>query len=59
MRSGGGGAHADECCGEVFGEGLLGLRLEFGFLLGEVEDVDGGFAFGVDQGYFDVALVGA
>ena len=32
---------------------------EFGALAGEVEDVDSGFAFGVDEGYLDVALVGA
>jgi hypothetical protein len=28
-------------------------------LAGQVEDVNGGFAFGVDEGYLDVALVGA
>ena len=38
---------------------MLCLLGEFGFLPGEVEDVDGGFAFCIDEGYFDVALVGA
>ena len=45
--------------GEVGGEGLLHLGGELGALAGQVEDVDGGFAFGVDEGDFDVALVGA
>ena len=47
-----------------FGEGfheceregsLLGF-VEFGTVVGEVEDVDGDFAFGIDEGYFDVAI---
>ncbi len=52
-------AHGFEGGGEVFGEGLLGFVGELGVLAGEVEDVDGGFAFGVDERDLDVALVRA
>jgi hypothetical protein len=31
----------------------------FGALASEIEDIDGGFAFGVDERHFDVALAGA
>ena len=54
----GGGAELIDRGGEIGGEGLLGLGGELGALAGEIEDVDGGFAFGVDEGDLDVALVG-
>jgi len=54
----GGGAECVDGGGEVGGEGLPGVRGELGAALGEVEDVDGGFAFGVDERDLDVALVG-
>ena len=52
-----GSADRFERGGEVGGEGLLGFFAEFGVVAGEVEDVDGGFAFGVDERHLDVALV--
>ena len=42
------GAHGFEGAGEVGSEGLLDFFGELLFLAGEVEDVDGGFAFGVN-----------
>ena len=55
----GGAAQGAEGGGEVFGEGLLGFLSQLFVAAGEIEDVDGGFAFGVDEGNLDVALVGA
>ena len=51
------GAQGFEGGGEIFREGGLGIRGEFFVVAGEVEDVDGGFAFGVDERDLDVALV--
>ena len=52
-----GRAHGFEGGGEVFGEGLLRFGREFFVAAGEVEDVDGGFAFGIDERDLDVALM--
>lgn len=52
------GSHGFEGFGEVFREGLLGFGREFFVVAGEVEDVNGGFAFRVDERDFDVALMG-
>jgi hypothetical protein len=53
------GAHSIEIGGEAGGQGFLLFFGQLGVMAGEIEDVDGGFAFGVDEGYRDVALVGA
>jgi len=55
----GGAAQLVDGGGEVGGEGLLGCFSQLGALAGQVEDIDGGFAFGVDESYLDVALVKA
>ena len=54
-----GAAHGGDGGSEVFGEGLPGGVGELGVLAGEVKDIDGGLALGVDEGYLDVALAGA
>src|SRR6266568_3182008 len=53
----GGGAELVDSGGQVCGQDVLGFGGEFGALAGEVEDVDCGFAFGVDKGNLDVAFV--
>ena len=55
--SGGGSAHGLEGGGEIGGKGTLNYVGEFLVVHCQVEDVDGGFAFGVDEGYLDVAFV--
>ena len=51
------GAQSVDGRGQAGGESLLGLGRQFGALAGEIEDVDGGLALGVDQGHLDIAVV--
>ena len=55
-RDSGGERFFGEGFHEGEGEGSLLGFVEFGAVVGEVEDVDGDFAFGVDEGDFDVAV---
>ena len=48
LQLGDGLAHGLEGGGEVCAEDFLGFSGELLAMAGEVEDVDGGFAFGVD-----------
>ena len=54
----GGSTHCFKGCREARSENLLCLWSELFAVAGQVEDVNGGFAFGVDEGNLDVALHG-
>src|SRR6476646_8938984 len=53
----GGRAEFIESGGEVGGKCVLGVGGEFVAMAGEIENVDGGLAFGVDESDLDIALV--
>jgi len=54
----GGSTHFFKGCREARSENLLRLWSELFAVAGQVEDVNGGFAFGVNEGNLDVALHG-
>ena len=56
---GGWRAHRFKGCGQVCRERSLGIGRKLLIVAGEVENVDGGFAFRVDKSHFDVALMRA
>ena len=54
-----GGAEFVEGGGEVGGKCVLGVGGEFVAMAGEIENVDSGLAFGIDESDLDIALVDA